>query len=185
MQRDFGRTRDSFRRELLTTAGYRFEVRPASDAAESGTVAGETPAELVERLAYQKAADVAPQVERGVVVACDTVAECEGQVLGKPKDETHARDMLTKLSGREHRVLTGLCIWRMPEDASETRVVVTRLRMDRLTETQLADYLSSGAWRGKAGAFGYQDRLGWVHVIEGSESNVVGLPLETLAEMLG
>jgi septum formation protein len=56
--------------------------------------------------------------------------------------------------------------------------------MDPLTERQLDEYLTSGAWQGKAGAFGYQDRLGWVHVIEGSESNVVGLPLELLAEML-
>jgi septum formation protein len=56
--------------------------------------------------------------------------------------------------------------------------------MDSLTELQLDDYLASGAWEGKAGAFGYQDRLGWVHVVEGSESNVVGLPMELLAEML-
>jgi septum formation protein len=56
--------------------------------------------------------------------------------------------------------------------------------MDRLTDAQLSEYLASGQWEGKAGAFGYQDRLGWVHVIEGSESNVVGLPLEMLAEML-
>jgi septum formation protein len=63
-------------------------------------------------------------------------------------------------------------------------VAITRLRMDRLRTAQLDDYLASGQWQGKAGAFGYQDRLGWVHVIEGSESNVVGLPLELLAAML-
>jgi septum formation protein len=64
------------------------------------------------------------------------------------------------------------------------RVAVTRLRMDNLTKSQLDGYLASGAWQGKAGAFGYQDRLGWVHIIEGSPSNVVGLPLELLADML-
>ena len=64
------------------------------------------------------------------------------------------------------------------------RVAVTTLRMDPLTDAQLDEYLASGQWEGKAGAFGYQDRLGWVHIVEGSESNVVGLPMELLAEML-
>lgn len=64
------------------------------------------------------------------------------------------------------------------------RVAVTRLRMDRLSDVQIDDYLASGLWEGKAGAFGYQDRLGWVHVVEGSPTNVVGLPMEALAEML-
>ena len=64
------------------------------------------------------------------------------------------------------------------------RVAVTKLRMDTLTTDQLNEYIDSGQWEGKAGAFGYQDRLGWVHIVEGSESNVVGLPMELLAEML-
>jgi very-short-patch-repair endonuclease len=64
------------------------------------------------------------------------------------------------------------------------RVAVTKLRMDPLTDAQLEEYLSGGGWEGKAGAFGYQDRLGWVHIVEGSASNVVGLPMELLAEML-
>jgi septum formation protein len=98
--------------------------------------------------------------------------------------------MLTQLSGREHRVLTGLCL--LPfflgegqyEAAPLIRVAVTKLEMDNLTTSQLDDYIASGAWEGKAGAFGYQDRLGWVHIVEGSASNVVGLPMELLAEML-
>jgi septum formation protein len=61
---------------------------------------------------------------------------------------------------------------------------MTRLRMDRLSDEEIDDYLANGLWEGKAGAFGYQDRLGWVHVVEGSETNVVGLPMELLAEML-
>jgi septum formation protein len=64
------------------------------------------------------------------------------------------------------------------------RVAATTLRMDPLSNAQLDEYLASGQWEGKAGAFGYQDRLGWVHIVEGSESNVVGLPMEMLAEML-
>jgi len=177
-------SRSPRRRELLSAAGYRFEVRPPSELAELGSCSGESPRELVARLAYQKAADVAQRVESGLVLGCDTVAECDGQVLGKPVDQPHARQMLERLSGREHRVLSGLCLWKTPNGEPVVRVAVTRLRMDPLGEEQLDEYLSSGGWRGKAGAFGYQDRLGWVHVIEGSESNVVGLPMELLAEML-
>jgi len=155
-----------------------------SDAAECGVCSGESPAELVVRLARQKAADVAQRVNTGCVLGCDTVAECEGQILGKPYDEQHARAMLQRLRGREHRVLSGLCLWGIPDQEPRTGVAVTRLRMDPISDTQLDDYLAGGQWEGKAGAFGYQDRLGWVHVLEGSESNVVGLPMELLEEML-
>jgi septum formation protein len=172
------------RRELLKAAGYDFEVQPPAQTAECGLQSGLTPAELVAQLAYQKAADVAARVGEGLVLGCDTVVECDGQIFGKPADEDHARQMLQTLSGRWHRVLTGLCLWRVPGGQSTTRVAVTTLRMDPLSAEQLDDYLASGQWIGKAGAFGYQDRLGWVHVSEGSESNVVGLPLELLAEML-
>ncbi len=92
--------------------------------------------------------------------------------------------MLELLSGREHRVLTGICLWNAPKGELTTQVAVTTLRMDRLTLEQLTDYVESRLWEGKAGGFGYQDRLGWVHIVEGSPSNVVGLPLELLAELL-
>ena len=151
---------------------------------ECGVCSRESPAELVARLAFEKAADVAGQVGRGLVLACDTVAECDGQVLGKPDSEALARRMLELLSGREHRVLSGICLWDVPDGEPRTRVAITRLRMDRLRPEELAEYVASWQWEGKAGGFGYQDRLGWVHVIEGSESNVVGLPMELLAEMV-
>ena len=92
--------------------------------------------------------------------------------------------MLKHLSGREHHVYSGLCVWPVPDGRPDLRVATTTLRMDTLTDRQLGDYLESGAWQGKAGAFGYQDRLGWVHVVTGSQSNVVGLPMELLTEML-
>jgi septum formation protein len=177
-------SRSPRRRQLLEEAGYRFEVHAPSDAAECGECAGETPAALVARLARQKAADVAARVGAALVLGCDTVVECDGRILGKPGDAAHARAMLEALSGRTHRVLTGLCLWRVPEGEPAVRVAVSTLRMDRLSRRQLDEYLASGQWEGKAGAFGYQDRLGWVHVIDGSQSNVVGLPLELLAEIL-
>ena len=177
-------SRSPRRRELLLRAGYSFEVHPPRETAEGAVRSGESPAELVGRLAFQKAADVAGGVRSGLILACDTVAQCEGKILGKPADQAHAREMLRALSGREHRVFSGLCLWRVPDGGPQTRVAVTTLRMDRLTDEQLEQYLAGRQWQGKAGAFGYQDRLGWVHVIEGSQSNVVGLPMELLAEML-
>jgi septum formation protein len=176
-------SRSPRRRELLEEAGYRFEVCPPSDDAECGLCSGESPDQLVARLAYQKAADVAARVSSGVILGCDTVVECRGQIIGKPADERHARQILETLSGREHRVFSGLCLWKIPDGRPETRVAVTTLRMDPLLPAQLDEYIAGGQWEGKAGAFGHQDRLGWVHIVEGSESNVVGLPLELLAEM--
>ncbi len=119
-----------------------------------------------------------------IIVACDTVAECLGQILGKPNDREHARRMLERLSGREHHVYSGLCLWPLPAGPARVGVARTTLRMDTLDEAQIAEYLDSGQWEGKAGAFGYQDRVGWLHIVEGSESNVIGLPLELFAEML-
>jgi septum formation protein len=177
-------SRSPRRRELLAEAGYPFEVVAPADSAECGVAGGETPAQMVARLAYQKAADVAGRIREGLILGCDTVAECRGQILGKPGDEEHARQMLQLLRGQEHRVFSGLCLWNKPRREPVVRVATTRLRMDLLSDRQIDDYLASGQWKGKAGALGYQDRLGWVHVIDGSESNVVGLPMELLAELI-
>jgi septum formation protein len=147
-------SRSPRRRQLLAEAGYRFEVVPPDETAECGLCSGESPAEMVARLARQKAADVAGRTREGLVLGCDTVAECDGQILGKPADEEHARQMLQTLSGRLHRVLSGVCLWKVPGNRPQVRVAVTTLRMDPLTPQQLDDYLASGQWEGKAGAFG-------------------------------
>ncbi|HZL91396.1 MAG TPA: Maf family protein [Pirellulaceae bacterium] len=172
------------RRLLLAEHGYKFEVIPPHDAAECGICSRETPPEMVARLAWQKAADVAQRVERGIVVGCDTVAECCGIILGKPKNRDLAREMLSLLRGRDHHVYSGLCVWLRPGEEHHVQVDVTRLVMDPISDRQLEAYLDTEQWEGKAGAFGYQDGLDWVHVVHGSESNVVGLPMELLAKML-
>ena len=117
----------------------------------AASLAGESPAELVARLAYQKAADVAGSVREGLVLGCDTVAECEGRILGKPADREDARQMLRTLSGRLHRVLTGLCLWKVPQGRPLVRVATSTLRMDPLSQRQLEEYLAGGQWQGKAG----------------------------------
>jgi nucleoside triphosphate pyrophosphatase len=172
------------RRQLLTEAGYSFTVISPHESAECGVCSRETPPELVARLAFQKARDVAQRVDRGLVIGCDTVAECNSQILGKPANLEHARHMLELLRGHEHRVYSSLCTWQRPDDAYRSEIEVTTLMMDPISNDDLDAYLATGAWEGKAGAFGYQDGLDWVHIVEGSESNVVGLPMELLARML-
>lgn len=172
------------RRALLAEFGYQFESLPPPSEAEERAQAGEEARALVSRLALSKARAVAPKAGEGVLIACDTVVECRGRVLGKPLDADDARDMLRWQRGSEQQVYSGLCVWRLPEGNPLVRVAATRLRMACISDAQLEEYLASGLWQGKAGAFGYQDRLGWLEILDGSETNVVGLPMELLTEML-
>lgn len=172
------------RRQLLAEAGYVFEVVEPSAGAETPPLPGESPDEYVRRVARQKAADVAARTGQGLVLACDTAVACRGQLLGKPADAADARRILELLSGQQHAVYSGLCLRLNPQGRELTRVDKSVLRMQTLSPGQLDEYLASGQWQGKAGAFGYQDRLGWLHLESGSESNVVGLPLELFRAML-
>lgn len=185
------------RKRLMEEAGYRFNVIRPDDSAECGICSSCGPATLVVDLALRKAADVARQLAElpsaeqsaSLIIACDTVAECGGTILGKPKDEDHAQEMLQLLSGTVHRVYSGLCLWPVamasPLRPIETEVATTELKMDAIDDGEIEEYLETGLWRGKAGAFGLQDRTNWLHIVEGTESNVIGLPMELLQKMLG
>ncbi len=174
---------------LLREAGFSFEQRVPEVDETQGICSGCGPAELVSSLALRKAADVVrrlPETDHAasVVLGCDTVAECGGEILGKPQDRDHARRMLSRLSGQPHRVYSGLCLWPLATGIPKTEVAITHLQMDTLSEDALEDYLETDLWQGKAGAFGYQDGPDWLHITEGSVSNVIGLPLELLDKML-
>ncbi len=180
----------------MREAGYQFEVMAPHESAECGLCSKTGPAGLVAELALRKAANIAGRLASDqqsvpidcILIACDTVAECEGEILGKPKDEDHARQMLLRLSGSSHRVFSGLCVWLIHADhrsaQPEVRIATTELKMDVLPDESMETYLASGLWQGKAGAFGYQDRPGWLRITRGSESNVIGLPMELLVAML-
>ncbi|MFN9435775.1 MAG: Maf family protein [Planctomycetota bacterium] len=172
------------RRQLLERWGYLYRVIEPDPSAECGTCSRETPPELVARLAYQKAANVIQKIDSGFVVACDTVAECMGLILGKPAHREHAREMLMRLRGREHRVYSGLCLWDKTTSHRSVRVAVSTLRMDAISDADLELYLDSDEWIGKAGAFGFQDGPLWIELLDGSPTNVVGLPMELLSQML-
>ncbi len=172
------------RRELLARFGYRFRVLEPDANAECGICSKETPPELVARLAYQKAANVIEKIESGLVLSCDTVAECVAIILGKPENRVHARQMLQRLRGRKHSVYSGVCLWDKATANRSIRVDVSHLWMEPITDTELEEYLDTEQWEGKAGAFGFQDGPNWIRLESGSESNVVGLPMEMLQSML-
>ena len=161
------------RRELLATAGFRFTVR--SRPVEEIRAPGESPAEYVKRLARAKV-EAAWENEEEVVLGADTVVVLDGRVLEKPADASEARSMLRSLSGREHTVVTGICLrhaGRAVVDSESTRV-----RFVTLDEEEIADYVSSGEPMDKAGAYAIQGLASkFVERIEGCYFNVIGLPL--------
>ncbi|OYP31174.1 Maf family protein [Rhodopirellula sp. MGV] len=173
------------RSQLLKAAGYSFTVDPAGADAECGMCSRETAPELVARYAFRKAQDVLSRHQSALILAADTVASVGGQILGKPHDDRHAAEMLRTLSGRKHDVYTGVCLWRSSDSKCVVDVVRTELVMEQLSDAMIADYLKTMLWEGKAGAFGYQDGNDWIRIVDnGSESNVVGLPMERLKELL-
>jgi len=158
------------RRELLEGLGVRFKVRPV-DLDES-PLPGEAPRDYVLRLAVEKAAAASGEL----VLAADTTVVVDGEILGKPRDDDDARRMLRLLAGREHAVLTGIALHSSSEKAAE--VDETLVRFAPLSEAEIDWYVATGEPRDKAGAYAIQG-LGslFVDAVEGSYSNVVGLPI--------
>jgi septum formation protein len=172
------------RAELLRTAGFTFDVHPA-DVDETPRPA-EPPAAYALRVARDKARAAAGRIEtpEAWILAADTVVVVDGAMLGKPVDHADARRMLSMLSGMVHEVLTGVVLRHGPAETSE--VVSTRVRFAVLSPAEIEWYVASGEPEGKAGAYAIQG-LGsrFVDRIEGSWSNVVGLPVATVYRMLG
>jgi septum formation protein len=169
------------RQELLRNAGIRFEVQAAH--IDEAPLPGESAKNCAERLAREKALAVAKQRPRDVVLGADTVVVVDDQTLGKPVDAADAARMLRMLSGREHQVITGVCVVANGESfvASET----TTVAMSEISEKETADYVATGEPMDKAGAYAIQGVASrWIPRIEGDYSNVVGLPVALVWRML-
>jgi len=173
------------RRELLATIYPQFQVEPCPFQEPRRSSDKVAPAVWVQAVAYFKARAVAERHPDCWVLGADTVVVCAGHLLGQPRDLADARAMLELQAGTVSEVLTGVCLMRAGDRALRfSRTETTRVWM-RDDPAEREAYLQSGQWRGKAGAYGIQevgDRL--VARLEGSFSNVVGLPLECVAEML-
>jgi septum formation protein len=163
------------RRELLAGLGIRFET--AAPHIDESARPGERPEAYVERMAREKAAACArPGI---VTLAADTIVVLSGEMLGKPRDRADAARILRLLSGAEHRVITAVYV------QGRVRSVETLVRFKRLSPAQLRWLVDSGDGDDKAGAYAVQGRAGaFVERLEGSFSNVVGLPLAETLEML-
>lgn len=174
------------RRDLLRAAGLDFEVI-VPDIAEEPR-AGETPGELVVRLAAEKAESVARRLgpeRRRLVLGSDTVVVLGEQVLGKPRDPEDAVRLLRRILGRTHRVLTGVAVVESPGGQSRVVHVESRVRMRAADEAEVRSYVATGEPLDKAGAYALQgEGRRFVERVEGSRSNVIGLPLEETLSLL-
>ncbi|MEE0800678.1 MAG: Maf family protein [Gemmiger sp.] len=169
------------RRELmaLITRDYRVV---ASDVDES-RIRADSPAHLAQALATAKARAVAQEYPDDVVIGCDTVVDCDGEVFGKPRDEEDALRMLRALSGRTHRVHTGICVCRGTEAAAT--VETTAVQFAAIPEDELLAYVRTPEPYDKAGAYAIQGRAAvWCSGIAGCYYNIMGLPVHRLAQLL-
>ena len=173
------------RKQLLTEHGYQFSVIVPDESVEESISKDLDAKAFVKAASFAKARAVAETIDVGILLAADTIAVCDSQIIGKPVDRTDARRILELLQGRQHFVLTGVTVWNCETGLNVTHVESTRLMMNSIGSIELDHYLDSQQWQGKAGAFGYQDGLDWVQIENGLESNVVGLPVELIPELLG
>ncbi len=174
------------RRELLTQAGYRFEVQPSS--IPESRAPGEDAIRFSTRLAREKAEEVfarnQPSATPIMVLGADTVVVCDGEVMGKPADAADAARMLLLLSGRTHQVVTGVAVvWAA--GSAEVAAEMTQVTMRTLSPQEISDYVAGGEPMDKAGAYAIQGYAGrWIPRIHGCYFNVVGLPLTLVSSLL-
>ncbi|MGO8935529.1 MAG: Maf family protein [Terracidiphilus sp.] len=176
------------RSELLTQAGYRFRVHPAHIPEDP--LPGEDPIVYVTRLAREKAEAVfreltttSPKPEKIAVLGADTTVVLDKTILGKPVDAADAARMLRLLSGRTHRVITGVAV--VTAERVEVAAEATAVRFLTLSDAEIADYVAGGEPMDKAGAYAIQGRAArWIPRIEGCYFNVMGLPLALVSSLL-
>ena len=172
------------RQALLAGQGLGFEVVP-STLKEPTPEPGEAPADYAARMARIKGQDIAARHPDKVIVSADTIVVQEANILGKPKDAEDALNMLTALAGRWHEVMTGFCVLRHGDGVSLCRTVTTRVHMAGNSREMLQAYIDTKEPMDKAGAYGIQGIGAFlVDEVQGSYTNVVGLPLRSVLDFL-
>ncbi|MCQ2476489.1 MAG: Maf family protein [Clostridia bacterium] len=162
------------RRDLLANAELKFDV--CIKNVDETLPEGLAPAEAVEYIAKKKALAISAIAEDAIVIGADTVVVLDGKVMGKPKDKEHACQMLSALSGKEHEVITGVCL--AYDDKAETFHCVSKVKFWELSDEEIKHYVTSGEPMDKAGAYGIQGKGSvLVERIEGDYFNIVGLPV--------
>jgi len=173
------------RKKLLVEAGYRFEVIVSNIDESTFDAEDVNSVEHTKRLALAKAKDVAERFPDELVMGADTVVDFQGEVIGKPKGRTHAEQITRMLFSTPHRVITGVAIVRLKDQIEIVKAAETVVYPKRLTDEQIAGHIKNGGWKGKAGAYGIQETGDeFVERIEGSFTNVIGLPMELVESLL-
>jgi septum formation protein len=169
----------------MSDAGYEFVVvEPDVDESAFATD-GITACEYAETLALAKAKSVAPGYPDALVIGADTVADFAGEIIGKPNDAEDAERITSKLFSAPHKVITGLAMVRLRDQTEIVRSDSTTVYPKPMTAGQIAEHIQSGTWRDKAGAYAIQETGDeFVERIEGSLTNVMGLPMELLESLL-
>jgi septum formation protein len=171
------------RKALLEQIGLKFKVD--NRVQEETGVTGLEPSRLVENISLRKAESVAKYYNDAVIIAADTIGVIDGKIIGKPHTAPEAAAMLVLLSGRAHAVITGFTVLDALTHAAVTRSITTTVYFKKLTDVEIQAYVKTGEPLDKAGAYGIQERGALlVERIEGDYSNVVGLPLAALANVL-
>jgi septum formation protein len=166
------------RRELLARLGRPFQVLPAH-IDEPTDFTG--PRVEVQTVSWLKAAAVAPRIESGVILAADSIGWVDGAGIHKPADEADARRILRQLGGREHELWTGVTLWRRPDDVQLIWQERSLVHFRALSDDEMTSYLATREWQNNSGAYAIREEGDpYVRVVEGSVTNVIGLPLETL-----
>jgi len=164
------------RKELLSRLGYPFKILESGVPEDEPP--GMTPWEAVQFLAALKADAVAEKLNRGIILAADSVIDLDGQILGKPADHADAVRILKELGGRTHRVVTGVCLLDLGSRRRSLFSVATKVNMEAYSDEEIDTYVDSGEPMDKAGAYAVQGLGGnLVSSVQGCYNNVVGLPL--------
>jgi len=173
------------RRQLMLAAGYEFSV-VTSGIDESNTSAeGIEPYRFAEQLALAKASDVAPKYPDKIVIGADTIVDYAGRIIGKPEDDIEARQIVENLFSSSHKVITGLAIVRLCDNTELVMHDSTTVYPKRLTPEQISRHIETGLWKDKAGAYAIQENGDeFIEKIDGSMTNVMGLPMELLQKLL-
>jgi len=173
------------RRQLMSEAGYEFEV-VLPDVDESAFDADQTnPVEYAKKLALAKAKSVSRKHPDSFVIGADTIVDFAGRVIGKAVDAEEAEQITRKLFSEPHKVITGIAIVRHSDGTELVQSDSTTVYPKKMTAEQIADHIKGGSWQDKAGAYAIQETGDeFVEKIEGSMTNVMGLPMELLESLL-
>ena len=172
------------RKELLKNAGFCFEVA-VSTVDESKIPEQGPPAEYACKLALAKAKNVAERFPDKLVVGADTIADFNGEIIGKAEDEKHAEEITRKLFSQPHKIITAIAMVKKNEGFEIVDCDTTTVYPRKMTEKEIAEHIKSGTWKDKAGAYAIQEGGDkFIIKLDGSESNVVGLSMELFNKML-